>query len=1173
MKIENVILDVGGVLLSYRWLGVIMETIPEMKEAKAFAKRLYGDPLWLDFDIGLRSFDAVVEDYVRKYPKDEEHIRYVLGHLERMPIARQKVWEKVHAVKEAGYHIYLLSNYSSRMFQVHTDGLPFLDDLDGRIISFEVHSLKPNREIYEALFEKYSLNPNECIFFDDRQENVDAGRKCGMEGRVIYTEDTIAGYLDRLLAPDYISNPFHDTAKSEDERINWLLSHMNMEEKINMYSHPEQGAGRFGVEGFVLGGEASHGVEARNDQNGIGEIDITTTFPNPIGMSASWDRDLIREAGRITGTEARACFRRHRKTGLSRWAPTIDLERDPRWGRNEEGYGEDPYLVSEMAGAYIKGMKGEDPYYIRCGATLKHFYANNVEKDRFFTNSSIGLRDKKEYYLKPFQKAIENAGAIGVMAAYNKINGIPGMTDPEVNALLKDKYRLLHTITDGFAMVRLMDYHHEYGTLAECLAASVKVGIDCMNDKPEAVEKALRDALEWSLISEKELDTALKNILMTGMRLGIYDTEGLCPYDKINADEIDTEEARSICRKMSLESIVLLENRNDTLPLKKEDCEKILIAGPLAKEWYRDWYAGISPFEHSVYDGISSLMGMPMNSVLGLDKYKIYIGNKAWHIEEDGYIGLSDQDQGDLFYIENWGEGYHTIRSVSSGKYVQSCFYGEAEENRGLLIANKDNIFDWFTTCRFFIKDEIEDDNVVILDRFAKPVSVTQDNRLKADDKLNFSRIRIEKVSDGIRETVDAAVAYDTVILVLGCNPLVPAREDYDRTTLALPDTQQRLLDAFADSEKKVIAVLLSNYPYTMNGAEKKVDALLLSPTGSEYMGDAVASVIFGEVSPCGKLVQGWPVSEKVLPDIRDYRIIGKRTYRFVTKDWLYPFGYGLTYGKTVYSNFKIKEDPSKRSIETSLTVENKGKWITDEIIQIYAKGSFSDERFMDNGYGRRLIGFKRIKGLQPGENRKADLIINKEDLNVYDVVKGEYIIYSGVYHIYAGHHAFDEAVSADVFVEGECFTERDLSKLTPVYACDSYENTEFIKGHFHMTAAAVNKQFLQLGKEADLIFAKCRIPKKTIRARVLLRSENSGKVEIIWNAKTIGIWSGNTSSYDRALTVYELPTENSDVEDHWTAKWEEKECTISSSGIDDTGTLKLKISGDVQVLSIKFLS
>ncbi|MBR1523635.1 MAG: HAD-IA family hydrolase, partial [Lachnospiraceae bacterium] len=705
MRYKNIIFDIGGVLLSYRWMGLIMETIPDEEEAKAFSKRLFHDPLWLEFDIGLRPFDDIIEDYVKKYPADEEHIRYMLGHLERMPLPRPRVWDKMRELKEAGYKLYLLSNYSHRMFHTHTDGLPFFDYIDGGIISYEVHQLKPHREIYESLFSRYDLDPAECIFFDDRQDNVDGGRKCGMDGRVIYSEEVLLGYIDRLLAPDGISNRFHDPAVSRKDRINWLLSEMSLEEKIILYSHPEKGVGRLGVEGFVLGGEAAHGVEARNEQNGIYDPDVTTSFPNPIGMSSSWDPELIHEAGSVVGTEARAGWKRHRKTGLSRWAPTVDPERDPRWGRNEEGYGEDPLLTSVNAVSYIRGMQGDDPEYIKCGATLKHFYANNREVDRFFTNSSIGLRDKYEYYMPPFFAALDEGRALGVMTSYNKINGVPGMTNPEVKDLLKDKHGLIHAVCDGFAMVRLKDFHHEYGTLAECMTDSIKAGVDSMSDKPEDVEKAVRDALKLGVLSESGLDGALFNILMAGMKLGIYDPEGVCPYDSISGTDLDIKEAREICRRLSEESLVLLENKGDILPLDIKKGDNIALAGPLADEWLKDWYAGNPPFCHTVKEGLDLLLGKDIPVSMGLDTYKIVDGDKAWHIDDDSFLSMSSVDEGSLFYIEDWGESYHTIRSVAAGKYVQALFYDVEDDEKEVLKADKDDVFDWFVTCRFSISD------------------------------------------------------------------------------------------------------------------------------------------------------------------------------------------------------------------------------------------------------------------------------------------------------------------------------------------------------------------------------------------------------------------------------------------------------------------------------------
>ncbi len=1169
MKYKNIILDIGGVLLSYRWLDLIKETIPCEEEAIAFAHRLFDDPLWLEFDIEIRPFNDVVEDYVKKYPDEEEHFRYIYNHLERMPLPRPRVWNRLHALKEAGYKLYLLSNYSSRMFHIHTDGLPFFDEIDGGIISYEVHQLKPHREIYESLFKKYSLDPSECLFFDDRQDNVDGGRKCGMDGRVIYSEEVLLGYFDRLLSPDGINNRFHDPSFSRDERIDWLLSEMSLEEKISLFSHPEKGVGRLGVEGFLPGGEASHGVEARNEQNGLYGSDITTCFPNPIGMSSSWDPEILYEAGRVTGREARALWKLHRKTGLSRWAPTIDMERDPRWGRNEEGYGEDPFLTSKNAGAYVRGMQGDEKDHILCSSSLKHFYANNDETDRFFSNSSIGMRDKYDYYLPPFINILTKDNATGVMAAYNKVNGIPCMTDPELKSLLKDRCGTQNIFTDGFALVRLKDFHHECGTIGEGLALSLKAGTDIINDKPEVVEKALRDALELSLIAENELDTALRNTLMTGMRLGLYDPHGSCPYDDISYNEIDSEYHRDVCRRLSEESLVLLENKNSLLPLSLENLNNIALAGPLADKWYMDWYCGIAPFNHTLRQGIAELTGSDIYVSDGLDTYKIYSGKKAWHVLDDGSVILSDEEDADLFQLEDWNDGVCTIKCVSTGKYVQSLYYTENEDDKGLLKADKDDVFDWFVTCRFHIISN-DEESFTLTDRFGQPVGLRSGGFLSSLKEGNPLPFKMKKISDGAAKILEKTKNRSTLILALGCNPMIPAREDYDRVSIALPACQQKLLDTLIKSGKKVIAVLISNYPYTMKGLEKKAGAVLLSPTGSEYMGDALASAIFGRISPAGRLVQSWPVSETVLPDISDYRIMGQRTYRYVSDDLMYPFGYGLSYGTFEYSDLNISEDATDTDrLKASLVICNTGSLISDEVVAIYASAPFSDSKFTSSGYGRRLVAFKRIKSVRPGESRKVTVNIDKTSLQIFDVVLGSYIIYGGKYHFYAGYDSLREALSCDTMVEGTCFTDRDLSRLTPVYACDDYAGIEFTKGIYGMTAAIGQKD----AENPHLTFTQSHMPANRKKAALIVRSKTEGEINISWNGKTIASWQGNTSSYNRELLPYEKPSEYTEPPLNWEARFCEIECDLKDTdSLSSEGELVLDLSGDIEVLSVKMI-
>ena len=1173
MKYKNIILDIGGVLLSYRWLDFIRETVPDEKEAKAFARILFDDPLWLDFDIETRPFDDVVEDYITKYPEHEADFRYAFTHLERMPVARPKVWEKLPALKKAGYRIYLLSNYSSRMYHTHTDGLPFFEYIDGKVISYEVHHLKPYREIYDSLFQKYDLDPSECIFFDDRQLNVDGGRKCGMEGRVVYSEDVLIGYFDRLLSPDFISNPFHDPSKQRDERISWLLSNMNMDEKILLLSDPAQGVGRFGVEGFVPGGEASHGVEARNTQNGIIDPDTTTSFPNPVGMSSSWDPDMLFKAGRVVGEESRASWKKHRKTGLSRWAPTVDMERDPRWGRNEEGYGEDPLLTSINASAYIKGMQGASPEgetgeYVLCGSTLKHFYANNLEFDRFFCNSSVGMRDKYEYYLPAFLYILQNARPLGVMTSYNRINGIPGMLNPEVNSLLKGRYGLMHAVCDAFSVPRLVNFHHYHGTLAESLAFALKAGVDHMSDMPDVTEKAVRSALELNLISEEDLDRALRNYLKVGMTLGIYDPDDACPFNSITAEDCDSEKNRKTCLKLTEKSLVLLENKNDCLPLEIRDAADIAVVGPLADKWYMDWYGGIPPFKRTVMDALNEIPGIDNSFSEGLDRYRIMAGDKAWHISEDSTITLCDPDEGDLFYIEDWGDGVCTIRCAASGKYVQRVLDDTDENVDGLIKADRDDIFNWHVTCRFHLIEN-GDGTFTLKDRFDQGICITNGNILRSSPDKSPSSFSLVKVSDGVKEAEDFVDSKGTVVLVLGCNPMIPAREDFDRVSISLPSCQQRLLDAFAESNKKVIVVLISNYPYTFNGMENKVDAMLLSATGSEYMGDAIVSALFGKSSPAGRLVQSWPVGEDVLPDINDYRIIGNRTYRYISENLLYPFGYGLSYGRFEYRNLTVLEDPADQTrLTITLEIENTGKHTSDEVVQIYAGAGFSDRRLSPAGYGRRLIAFTRVKDMAPGESRAVTLSADKAALMVYDVVRQDHILYPGTYHIYAGFGPIEELLAVDLTLSGEGFKDRDISLLTPVYACDESCGIEFTEGAFGMTAATP----LSEKDTGSLIYSQCVMPEKPCSLKLILRSRQKGDVKVFWNDNLLASWSGNTSSPQKEMDILDMPSEMVVPPASWEPLWTEIELTPDITSSDRTGILRIEIAGDVELLSYKLI-
>lgn len=322
------------------------------------------------------------------------------------------------------------------------------------------------------------------------------------------------------------NNPLWDSEKTIEERLDYLVNALTLEEKFSCLGTGNPAIERLGIPAFFVGCEGAHGLQMRHDQSfDKGEPQPTTIFPNPVGMSASWDTELIRQAGEIVGTEARAVFEKEgRRGGLCLWAPTIDMERDPRWGRTEEAYGEDPYLTGKMASAYIQGMRG-DGEHIRCGATLKHFYANNVEDGRVWKSSSIDPRNKYEYYLEPFCRAVVEGGAEAMMTSYNEINGVPAILNHEVQKLAKEQWGIHHVVCDGGDMKQTVDCHHYFGSHTETIAEGLKAGIDCFTDDIDAVMEGAREAYELGMIDMNDIDRALKCHFSTLFRLGLFDEQ------------------------------------------------------------------------------------------------------------------------------------------------------------------------------------------------------------------------------------------------------------------------------------------------------------------------------------------------------------------------------------------------------------------------------------------------------------------------------------------------------------------------------------------------------------------------------------------------------------------------------------------------------------------------
>ncbi|MCD8395738.1 MAG: glycoside hydrolase family 3 C-terminal domain-containing protein [Lachnospiraceae bacterium] len=536
---------------------------------------------------------------------------------------------------------------------------------------------------------------------------------------------------------DFKKTPLWDSRLPIEERLDYLLAEMTIEEKLSCLGTGTPALPRFGIGEQFIGSEAAHGVEARHDQGQHKkEPEPTTSFPQPIGMSASWDPELLREAGEVVGKEARVLYQRNPVGGLFRWAPTVDMERDPRWGRTEEGYGEDPYLTGKMAGAYVRGMQG-DRQHLLISSALKHFEANNVEEGRGIKSSGLDAANRHDYYYEPFRRVIEETGATSLMTSYNAVNGVTSILDHRVNELIREKWGLSgHVVSDGGALGMELNARHETKSHAESLALALKAGVDCMTDERELVEQAAREAYAAGMITEEEIDRALRHSFGTKLRLGLYDAWDANPWNHVDESVMRSQEHNRVSLQLAEESLVLLKN-DGLLPLAED--AKVCVIGPVADQWFQDWYGGEPNWRTTVLDGVRAVAGSEVPTERGLDLVLLrvkgsgvgnvwcpasqkeagaeksalsggaVVGKSVLPQEEALYVyfNAEDQlavtasrDQAEPIYIQDWGDNSITFYVPRLRKYI--CVRDD-----GLLSAEQEIPFGWFVHECFHWGEEI----------------------------------------------------------------------------------------------------------------------------------------------------------------------------------------------------------------------------------------------------------------------------------------------------------------------------------------------------------------------------------------------------------------------------------------------------------------------------------
>ena len=795
------------------------------------------------------------------------------------------------------------------------------------------------------------------------------------------------------------------------QRVDALLSRLTLDEKTAFLHQSVPAVERLGLAAFRTGQEALHGVAW---------LGPATVFPQAVGLGATWNPGLVRRVGEAVSREARAMRARDDRVGLNVWAPVVNLLRNPLWGRNEEGYSEDPRLTSAIATAYTHGLRGDHPLYWRTAPVLKHWLAHNNETRRDTSSSSVRPRVLHEYDLPAFRATVEAGAVAGVMPAYNLVNGRPNHVSPYLNDHLRTwTGQDLLVCSDAGAPSNLVDSEHYFDTHEEAMAAAVRAGVDSFTDSPVVVDR-IRGALEQGLLTEDDIDTAVRRQLSVRFRLGEFDPAD-DPY--VSDAAFDTPEHRVLAREAAEQAIVLLKNDGGLLPLAPGS--RIAVVGLLADECKLDWYSGTLIHRSTPLEGLYERFGADrVTFAEGVDRVLLKTSDGTFltvpKSEADDVVrgaegaldpallaGRTDLPPltcgatGTELALAEWGEGVLTLRAPD-GRYLSVA-------DDGYLRASADQPGGWFVQETF----RLEPHGVGHLLRHiatGHPVSVADGTlRVAAGDGEVFEVVVVERGEDAVRR---AAASADAVVVVAGNDPHINGRETQDRTTLALPAHQERVLRAARAANPDTVLALTSSYPYAVDDAD--IPAVLWTAHGGQAAGTALARVLAGDVSPAGRLPQTWYAADADLPDLLDYDIIGSRqTYLYFEGTPRYPFGHGLSY--TSFSYGELKAETSAESVQVSFSVTNTGDVTADEVPQLYLRAvepSVPRPR-------RELAAHERLT-LAPGEKAEVVFQVPVSAFAFWDVAQGRHRVEPGSYELLVGASGEDVRLTGTVRLDGE---------------------------------------------------------------------------------------------------------------------------------------------------------
>jgi beta-glucosidase len=801
---------------------------------------------------------------------------------------------------------------------------------------------------------------------------------------------------------------YQDGSLDFKERINDLLGRLTLRVKLSLLIETSPPNERLGIPKYDHGNEALHGVVRPGR---------FTVFPQAIALGATFDEDLVFEIASAISDEARARY--HAGRGdipaeeydarysglLTFWSPDMNLARDPRWGRTGETYGEDPYLAGRLGVAFVQGMQGDDPQYLKTVSTPKHYTANNEEHNRFSCNAAISDKSLREYYLAPFRDTVVAGGCAAVMAAYNAINGTPCHASYQLlTAILRDEWGFNgYVVSDCSAIARMWDAHKIYERPEAAAAAAMNAGVDleCGGYSPyeHFYTTFLEEQVAAGAVAPERIDEACRRVLAARFRLGQFDPPEAVPWSKIPATVIGCDKHRALAYQAACASIVLLKN-NGILPLRQD--RTVAVFGNNAAVCQFGDYSG-----KPVHPPVSPLDGI--RAVVG--KGCVHV---AWNspVRENGFTVVASD------FID-----------TLTGEYHANPFF------HGSCTARADTVLDFtwkdampdpiITTQQFSVRwngklkppesgeyalrlvwsgsRPCEQPRLIIDDQ---EYGTTAQLSLTAGQLVPFTvfycrsgddpSIRLEwqvpwpVAADAFARECEAADAADAVIAVIGLGTDYE-REGKDKDTLDLPAEQLELLKQVFTVNKNLVVILINGSPLTIPWVHAHAAAVVEAWYPGEQGGRALADILYGAVNPSGRLCVTFPNSTDDLPAFDRYDIEEGRTYLYSQAIPLYPFGFGLSYTSFAYADLTC--DPQYRvSVELHNTGNRRGR----EVVQLYL-----DSAGQPGQPTWRLVGIRCVE-LAAGEYRSVSFELTECHFSLFDR-QGRRLVYPGIYRLAAG--------------------------------------------------------------------------------------------------------------------------------------------------------------------------